>query len=108
MSDIASKNEQELREIVISQSEAIVKLINQLEAQETIAEIQQMGLSSIGRKGGNWIPFGAGHAPPYGLRVLVKFATGYIVIATYFYSGIWKNDSGQATSKPMYWKGLEE
>jgi len=36
MSDIASKNEQELREIVISQSEAIVKLINQLEAQETI------------------------------------------------------------------------
>jgi len=46
MTDIASSNTQELREIVLSQSEAIVKLINQLEAQETISEIQRMALKA--------------------------------------------------------------
>ena len=115
MTDIKSMNEQELRHIVLSQSETIIKLINQLEAQETISEIQRMALEDfpgryqhMGRRGSNWIPFGAGQAPPDSLRVLVKFATGYIVIATYFYRGIWKNDSGQEIDKPMYWKGLEE
>ena len=113
MTDIESMNDKELREIVLSQSNAICRLIRQLEAQETISEIQKMAMLDYerraGRKGSNWIPFGAGQAPPDRfLRVLVKFATGYIVIATYYYRGIWKNDSGQVIDRPMYWKGLEE
>ena len=38
MTDIKSMDEQALRKIVLSQSEAIIRLINQLEAQETVSD----------------------------------------------------------------------
>ena len=128
MTYIASMNEQELRSIVLSQSEAIIRLINQLEAQETISEIQGMKIQDdasaahkldawryctsefLGRKRG-WKYFSGVSAPLPGLRVLVKFHNGDISIATYYSDGVsstWKNDRGQVTDRPMYWKGLEE
>jgi hypothetical protein len=46
MTYIKSMDEQALRKIVLSQSEAIIRLINQLEAQETVSDIQRDALKA--------------------------------------------------------------
>ena len=66
---------------------------------------------SISIRKSGWKYFSGVSAPLPGLRVLVQFHNGYIAIATYYSDGIsstWKNDSGQITDRPMYWKRLEE
>lgn len=138
MTDIKSMNESELRNIVLSQSEAIVKLIKQLEAQETIADIQKMALDDASMfhrfdasryvlegvatrtKKGNWIPYKPSWAAPAcNSRQIVKLNNGWVTCATYLYNKDheekdpcwqWKDDRGQwlDTDVVVYWKGLEE
>ena len=138
MTDIKSMDEQALRKIVLSQSEAIIRLINQLEAQETISEIQKMVLDdanvfhrfdaaryvsegvAVRTKKGNWIPYKPSWgAPACNSRQIVKLNNGWVCCATYSYNKNhlekdpcwqWKNDSGEWIDPDavIYWKGLEE
>ena len=152
MADITSMNEQELRKTVSDQSDAILRIIHHLvekdneisrlkenlEAQETIAEIQKIALEdakvfhlfdsaryvlegvAVRTKKGNWIPYKPSWAAPAcNSRQIVKLNNGWVCCATYYYNKNhlekdacwqWKNDSGEWIDQDavVYWKGLEE
>ena len=127
MTDIESMNDKELREIVLSQSNAICRLIRQLEAQETISQIQKMAMLDYERRATTpvvkniWKHFAHGRGAPYTTkRYIVKLATGWICCAAYTYKADqksdgkscwqWQNDNGSWINEEnvIYWKELEE
>lgn len=131
MTDTKSMNESELRAIVLSQSEAIIRLIRQLQTSEVqkrplddkdisdhrLDAFRYMTLTMDTEiSSNNWILFSVCASPASGKRVLVKLANNHVTIATYLFAGMyagvcmraWKDDNGNAIENVKWWKELEE
>lgn len=133
MTDTKSMNESELRTIVLSQSEAIIRLIRQLQTSEIqkkplddkdtsehrLDAFRYMTLTMDAKRSSkDWTPLSECASPASGKRVLVKLANNHVAIATCYFAGIykgismraWKNDSGCALEDDdvKFWKELDE